>query len=46
MGLMSPGGVHSHQDHVITLARDAVGAGLRRFFTPSLTAAIRRRALR
>lgn len=27
-GLLSPGGVHSHQDHAIALARAATGAGL------------------
>jgi 2,3-bisphosphoglycerate-independent phosphoglycerate mutase len=29
MGLMSPGGVHSHQDHIAALARILGGAGLR-----------------
>jgi 2,3-bisphosphoglycerate-independent phosphoglycerate mutase len=29
MGLMSPGGVHSHQDHIAALARTVSGAGLR-----------------
>lgn len=29
MGLMSPGGVHSHQDHIATLAGILAGAGLR-----------------
>lgn len=29
MGLVSPGGVHSHQDHVVALARALSGAGLR-----------------
>jgi 2,3-bisphosphoglycerate-independent phosphoglycerate mutase len=28
MGLVSPGGVHSHQDHVAALVRAVVGAGL------------------
>ena len=28
MGLLSPGGVHSHQDHAIALARAATAAGL------------------
>lgn len=28
MGLMSPGGVHSHQDHAIALARIVTGAGV------------------
>ena len=28
MGLMSPGGVHSHQDHIAALARILAGAGL------------------
>ena len=28
MGLMSPGGVHSHQDHIAALARTLSGAGL------------------
>jgi 2,3-bisphosphoglycerate-independent phosphoglycerate mutase len=28
MGLMSPGGVHSHQDHIAALARILSGAGL------------------
>src|ERR1700687_6233133 len=28
MGLMSPGGVHSHQDHITTLARLLAAAGL------------------
>ncbi|HEX2114506.1 MAG TPA: 2,3-bisphosphoglycerate-independent phosphoglycerate mutase [Alphaproteobacteria bacterium] len=29
MGLMSPGGVHSHQDHMAALARNLAGAGLK-----------------
>ncbi len=29
MGLVSPGGVHSHQDHLVALARLLIGAGLR-----------------
>src|SRR2546423_416987 len=29
MGLMSPGGVHSHQNHIVTLVRIVSGAGLR-----------------
>jgi 2,3-bisphosphoglycerate-independent phosphoglycerate mutase len=29
MGLMSPGGVHSHQDHMAALARILAGAGLK-----------------
>jgi 2,3-bisphosphoglycerate-independent phosphoglycerate mutase len=29
MGLLSPGGVHSHQDHMVALARIASDAGLR-----------------
>ncbi|MGG5811870.1 2,3-bisphosphoglycerate-independent phosphoglycerate mutase [Falsiroseomonas sp. CW058] len=29
MGLLSPGGVHSHQDHAVALARAATGQGLR-----------------
>jgi len=29
MGLVSPGGVHSHQDHAVALARLLIGAGLR-----------------
>ncbi len=29
MGLMSPGGVHSHQDHIAALARIIAGAGIR-----------------
>ncbi|HXJ01073.1 MAG TPA: 2,3-bisphosphoglycerate-independent phosphoglycerate mutase [Micropepsaceae bacterium] len=29
MGLMSPGGVHSHQDHIAVLARILSGAGLK-----------------
>jgi len=29
MGLMSPGGVHSHQDHMTALARTLASAGLR-----------------
>ncbi len=29
MGLLSPGGVHSHQDHAIALARAATTAGLK-----------------
>ena len=28
MGLLSPGGVHSHQDHAVALARAATAAGL------------------
>ncbi len=28
MGLMSPGGVHSHQDHIAALARTVAGAGV------------------
>ena len=28
MGLLSPGGVHSHQDHAVSLARAATAAGL------------------
>ena len=28
MGLMSPGGVHSHQDHMVVLARAVRGAGV------------------
>ncbi|HEY2446287.1 MAG TPA: 2,3-bisphosphoglycerate-independent phosphoglycerate mutase [Rhizomicrobium sp.] len=28
LGLLSPGGVHSHQDHIAALARAASGAGL------------------
>ncbi len=28
MGLVSPGGVHSHQDHAVALARLLIGAGL------------------
>ncbi len=28
MGLVSPGGVHSHQDHLVALARSAVAAGI------------------
>ncbi len=28
MGLLSPGGVHSHQDHVISLARTIAGHGI------------------
>ena len=28
MGLMSPGGVHSHQDHMAALARQIAGAGV------------------
>jgi 2,3-bisphosphoglycerate-independent phosphoglycerate mutase len=29
LGLMSPGGVHSHQDHIVALARVVTRAGLR-----------------
>jgi len=29
MGLLSPGGVHSHQDHIAALARIVAGAGVR-----------------
>jgi 2,3-bisphosphoglycerate-independent phosphoglycerate mutase len=29
MGLVSPGGVHSHQDHAVALARLLIGAGVR-----------------
>jgi 2,3-bisphosphoglycerate-independent phosphoglycerate mutase len=29
MGLVSPGGVHSHQDHIVALVRAVAGAGLR-----------------
>ncbi len=29
LGLVSPGGVHSHQDHAVALARVLAGAGLR-----------------
>ncbi|HLO77888.1 MAG TPA: 2,3-bisphosphoglycerate-independent phosphoglycerate mutase [Magnetospirillum sp.] len=29
MGLLSPGGVHSHQDHLVALARIASGAGVK-----------------
>ena len=29
VGLVSPGGVHSHQDHAVALARILVGAGIR-----------------
>ena len=29
MGLLSPGGVHSHQDHIAALARIVAEAGLR-----------------
>src|SRR5579871_1163108 len=29
LGLMSPGGVHSHQDHIAALARTIADAGLR-----------------
>jgi 2,3-bisphosphoglycerate-independent phosphoglycerate mutase len=29
MGLVSPGGVHSHQDHIVALVRALAGAGLR-----------------
>ncbi|MHC8508830.1 MAG: 2,3-bisphosphoglycerate-independent phosphoglycerate mutase [Rhodospirillales bacterium] len=28
MGLLSPGGVHAHQDHIAALAKTAAGAGL------------------
>lgn len=28
MGLLSPGGVHSHQDHMVGLAREYAGAGI------------------
>ncbi len=28
MGLVSPGGVHSHQDHLVALARLLIGAGI------------------
>ena len=28
MGLASPGGVHSHQDHIVALAREVAGAGI------------------
>ena len=28
MGLVSPGGVHSHQDHIVALARIVSGAGV------------------
>ena len=28
MGLVSPGGVHSHQDHIIALAKGLAGAGI------------------
>ncbi len=31
LGLLSPGGVHSHQDHAIALARAATAAGLQVF---------------
>jgi len=29
LGLVSPGGVHSHQDHIVALLRASAGAGLR-----------------
>ena len=28
LGLVSPGGVHAHQDHAVALARILVGAGI------------------
>ena len=45
MGLMSPGGVHSHEDHIMAMVEQS--AALRRSTcTPSSTAVIRRRAVR
>ncbi len=43
IGLVSPGGVHSHQDHAAALAKILTDAGVPIWFTRSPTAAIRRR---
>ncbi len=44
MGLMSPGGVHSHQEHIVALARILTSAGCVSKCTHSSTAAIPRRS--
>ena len=44
MGLLSPGGVHSHQDHMVALVRILAGAGVPVFVHAFWMGAIRRRA--
>ena len=46
IGLVSPGGVHSHQDHAVALAKFLPKPATRPWCTRSLTAAIRRRTRR
>lgn len=37
MGLLSPGGVHSHQDHIFALMREAHQAGVERIYIHAMT---------
>lgn len=37
MGLLSDGGVHSHQDHLVALAREAKAAGVEDIFVHAIT---------
>ena len=46
MGLMSPGGVHSHQDHIVALARVLPRRACRSTCMPFSTGATRRRKAR
>jgi 2,3-bisphosphoglycerate-independent phosphoglycerate mutase len=37
MGLLSPGGVHSHEDHIFALMREAAAAGIKKIFVHAFT---------
>ena len=37
MGLLSPGGVHSHQDHIFALIKEAAAAGVKHIYVHAMT---------